>query len=169
MNGSRKNRTWSAFALIVALGAALLAGAPAWATGMTSPEIAMSHNGVGQSSGPFAAPRSFVAGLGWNACSPGELCLFVEVDGGGGGFAWAANGATSDFRTLVCRSGQGCYPGTFDNEASSWWNRTGQTFCVSDGYNGGNPDNTMPPGTRGNFTTTGWNDRPSSLGYLGCP
>lgn len=35
--------------------------------------------------------------------------------------------------------------------------------------NGGNPDNTMPVGTYGSFTTTGWNDAASSIGYDGCP
>ena len=57
----------------------------------------------------------------------------------------------------------------WDNEVSAWCNRTGRNYCVSDGYYGGNPDNTMPDNTWGNFTTTGWNDRASSLGYINCP
>lgn len=125
---------------------------------------------TGDATGASAGPRRFLPGSGWDGCLPGEMCLFVHVNGGGGGFAWGANGATGDFRTLLCAPSQQCngFNATFDDDASSWWNRTGQHFCVSDGYWGGNPDNTTPIGTRGNFTPS-WQDRAGSLGYLECP
>jgi hypothetical protein len=181
VNRSRKTLSSSAFALVLALGAALLIGAPTGAAATASPEIAMTHDGTGESIGPFAVPRyrpsgsGGAVGSGWDACLVGELCLFMDVDGKGNLYYWTANQFTADFRNLPCPEAPAtteCYHpviGTFDNEASSWRNRTSQEFCVSDGYFGGDPDNTMPAGTQGNFTTTNWNDRASSLGYLNCP
>jgi hypothetical protein len=127
----------------------------------------VAYGSTGDSTGESTVSTEVLRLTDWDGCLPNYMCLFVKVDGKGGGFAWPRNGSNGDFRTIACGP-LDCNGTTFDDDASSWWNRTGQNFCVSDGYWGGNPDNTMPAGTRGNFTPD-WNDRASSLGYLGCP
>lgn len=112
---------------------------------------------------PTASAKA-VAVAGWADCHVGELCLYQHAGGQGRSYAWAFPHFTSDFRLLLCN----CNGADFNNDASSWWNRTGRNWCVSDGTFGGNPDNTMPAGTRGNFTSN-WNDRASSIGHTGCP
>ncbi len=107
---------------------------------------------------------SATTAAGWADCHVGELCLYVDANGQGDMFAWSYPEYTSDFRLLLCY----CKDADFHNDASSWWNRTGRNWCVSDGTFGGNPDNTMPAGTRGNFTPS-WNDRASSISHTGCP
>ncbi|MEQ4302539.1 peptidase inhibitor family I36 protein [Plantactinospora sp. B6F1] len=103
-------------------------------------------------------------------CPAGYVCLFVDVDQKTGGYMWAAGAYHSNFTQLPCEPGWKCKTlGDFNDEASSWHNNTNRTYCVSWGINGGNPDNSMPPGTYGNFTTTGWNDEASSIGFIGCP
>lgn len=152
MNGSGRTRSRSAWGLAMMVGVTLLAGAPA----------------ATASSGDSAEGSSVSQGIrqaaGWNDCYNGEMCLFQHANGEGTIVYWLPNQYNGDFRTIPCSA---C-GGTFDNQATSWWNRTGQNFCVSDGYWGGDPDNTMPAGTSGNFTPD-WNDRASSIGYQGCP
>jgi hypothetical protein len=93
-------------------------------------------------------------------CHIGQLVLYGDV--GFDGHRWVINDHLHPWSVPV-------FDSDFNNKMSSWCNRSGQVYCVSDGFYGGNPDNTMPNNTWGNFTTTGWNDRASSLGYLGCP
>ena len=105
-------------------------------------------------------------------CPPGNLCLYVDNNVNGNGVRFTA--AHSNFALIECPPSFGCNgvpgrPPTFDNDASAWHNNTGRVFCVSDGHNGGNPDNTMPPGSSGSFGTTGWDNRASSLSTSGCP
>ena len=144
-------------AMIVAMFAVIASVTPAANAGMS--------DSTGESAVPGAARQM----ADWEGCPAGMMCLAANIDGNGGGFYWHPNTYTGDFRVLLCGAKVDCRHGpTFHDEASSWWNRTGQNFCVSDGTWGGNPDNTMPANTRGNFTPD-WNDRASSIGYLGCP
>ncbi|MFI6498617.1 peptidase inhibitor family I36 protein [Nonomuraea typhae] len=121
---------------------------------------------------PASAARDwFYIGAGTAACPNRHLCLWVQVNFGAWGVAWPAGRNTADFATIPCHENRCTDPRDgFDDEASSWYNNnTGLKYCVSEHAFGGGRDNTMPNGTHGNFTTTGWNDLASSLSYIGCP
>lgn len=98
-------------------------------------------------------------------CPAGYVCLWENAGYVGAMWAWHEGYYDPDFTDNQCLN---CTGNRFHDDASSWWNRTSRHYCVSDGTYGGNPDNTMPIGTFGNFTGW-WNDRASSIGFLGCP
>lgn len=99
-------------------------------------------------------------------CPDDYVCLWEDINYVGFLAAFEEGVYHPDFVYIACNS---CQFGTFDNDATSWWNRTDRNYCVSWYANGGDPDNTMPVGSFGSFTTTGWNDASSSIGFLGCP
>ncbi|MFI6518064.1 peptidase inhibitor family I36 protein [Spirillospora sp. NPDC050679] len=102
-------------------------------------------------------------------CPSGSVCLYAHTDYRGFLAGWRAGTYTASFTTIPCTSAQGCYTNNdFNDEASSWYNNTNMNYCVSADINGGNPDNTMPAHTYGNFTSD-WQDRASSIGYINCP
>lgn len=102
-------------------------------------------------------------------CQPGYVCLWSGINQSGWGWAWApgVGGGQSDFTKVYCPVAD-CGDPDFNDDASSWHNNSGYTSCVSWHIGGGDPDNTMPRGSRGNFTTD-WNDEASSISFQGCP
>ncbi|MDQ7803135.1 peptidase inhibitor family I36 protein [Amycolatopsis sp. A133] len=111
------------------------------------------------------APVLYVEAAGLADCPAGSVCLWQHINYTGFMAGWRAGTYTPDFRTIKC---SGCSGGDFNDDASSWANFTGQKYCVSAGINGGDPDNTMPAPSNGPFTPD-WNDRASSIGFIGCP
>ncbi|MGW1712876.1 peptidase inhibitor family I36 protein [Streptomyces sp. NPDC002156] len=110
----------------------------------------------------------YMEASGLAACRAGWACLWQYRNfnpNGGTMVAWPAGSYSSDFRNIPC---PGCSEGDFHDDASSWANKTDRNYCVSWGTNGGNPDNTMPVGTSGNFTPE-WDNQASSIGFIGCP
>ncbi|MEV7094015.1 peptidase inhibitor family I36 protein [Amycolatopsis sp. NPDC051045] len=141
-------------AFIAVSGAAVLvaAASPATANGTTY-------------AGPAAAPVLYVEAAGLADCPAGSVCLWQNIDYTGFMAGWRAGTYTADFRTIRCA---GCSGGDFNDDASSWANFTGQKYCVSWDIKGGDPDNTMPATLYGPFAPE-WNDKASSIGFLGCP
>jgi hypothetical protein len=108
------------------------------------------------------------APVGKDACDAGAVCLWTGPNYTGYMLAWGFDNYSPDFTTLRCLPIQGCGAGNFNDDASSWYNHSGKTWCVSEHRNGGGRDNTMPVGTYGDFTPE-WQNIASSIGYLGCP
>ena len=156
-------KLFNAAAIVALVAATVMLPTAASAQPETSRTVAAAA--TGDNHAPFVATSA----SGTAFCPLNSLCLYVDVDYQGQVvYYWPAGAYTSDFRTIACSiCGQG--DPDFDDDASSWFNNTNMTYCVSWYINGGNPDNTMPPGSRGNFTTTGWNDKASSLSFIGCP
>lgn len=102
------------------------------------------------------------------SCPSGTLCLYAGKNQTQFQYRVLPGNYHPDFRLIACDVALGCTNSQFDNDASSWVNNTSLRYCVSQEVNGGGLDNSMPPGTSGNFTS-GWDNVASSLGYIGCP
>jgi len=131
----------------------------------TLPAAASAEAAAGKiGSASASAPDASAA----QTCTPGHLCLWVGINRTGTMISRLPSEYAADFRTIFCGDPT-CNTGSFNDEASSWWNNgTGIPMCVSRDANGMGEDNTMPNNSYGNFTG-GWSDVASSLSNSGCP
>jgi hypothetical protein len=83
--------------IVIALSTTATATATGAAAATGPSGAAMTYGNRGDPTDESAMPRHFRQILGWGDCNPGEMCLFVNINGGGGGFAWSPNGSTGDF------------------------------------------------------------------------
>lgn len=107
-------------------------------------------------------------GLSRASCLSGYICLYAGLNGTGYTFRLRAGQYHPNFLLIACPVSEGCTNGDFDNDASSWHNNTTMKYCVSSHGHGNGSDNSMPAGTSGNFIN-GWENAPSSIGFIGCP
>nr|CEL21903.1 hypothetical protein [Kibdelosporangium sp. MJ126-NF4]CTQ92683.1 hypothetical protein [Kibdelosporangium sp. MJ126-NF4] len=81
---------------------------------------------------------------------------------------WPAGNHHPNFALITCPPGVCTNGGPgFDDETSSWANRTNILYCVYLDARPFPPKLDMPPGTAGNINDV-WGERASALSHSGC-
>jgi hypothetical protein len=93
-----------------------------------------------------------VGTMSWEQCTSSDsLCFWQHINGGGANFFTG--------RTLNSLEG-------FNNQASSFWNRTNSFWCVYERVDHGGGAYRISPQERRNFSSF-WNDNVESVKYIG--
>jgi hypothetical protein len=110
---------------------------------------------------------------GYIPCPSGYVCLYSNTDFKGTQVRWPSGHYFPNFDNIPCELNVfDCMHGGagFNDETTSWSNRTDRLYCVTKDVGAQFPNNDMPNTgfNQGPNIGSEWNDVVSALSYLGC-
>lgn len=154
-----------AMAVALAVVGALAAVQPAAAADLSPQQVTPEVHRIMKA--PSVNEAGVAQPLDWSDCPEGYMCLWESWSYTWYMVWWKEGTYNPDFTSIKCPHNY-CNGTTFDNDATSWANRTHLRYCISTEPYGRGSDNSLPPFTGSNFTS-GWDNVASSISYIGCP